>query len=225
MLLVSTTRRAATCSRPGTSASLRRTYFAVPSAGSRDRSRNPRRRRDPRRHQAHRQSSRATLVPFDVCPAYLARRELRALRTTSGEIPAMFEADRQASAFVAHRSRRGLCRWNRVFSRVPVFGMKRAIFSNEAGQGSSPIAHSAAKTDEPVREGIVAGLEPFIDTIVVCTFTALIILVHRYLEPRTRPADVELDTLPDVRSRPKPGGQFAPTRVVPGDDWHDGEHR
>ncbi|MDH5622001.1 MAG: amino acid carrier protein, partial [Gammaproteobacteria bacterium] len=57
-----------------------------------------------------------------------------------------------------------------------MFGMKRAIFSNEAGQGSSPIAHSAAKTDEPAREGIVAGLEPFIDTIVVCTFTALIIL-------------------------------------------------
>ncbi|MFK8051878.1 MAG: alanine/glycine:cation symporter family protein [Woeseiaceae bacterium] len=57
-----------------------------------------------------------------------------------------------------------------------LIGMKRALFSNEAGQGSSPIAHSAAKTDEPVREGIVAGLEPFIDTIVVCTFTALIIL-------------------------------------------------
>ncbi|MDH3646555.1 MAG: amino acid carrier protein [Gammaproteobacteria bacterium] len=56
-------------------------------------------------------------------------------------------------------------------------GMKRALFSNEAGQGSSPIAHSAAKTDEPVREGLVAGLEPFIDTLVVCTFTALIILV------------------------------------------------
>ena len=57
-----------------------------------------------------------------------------------------------------------------------LFGMKRALFSNEAGQGSSPMAHSAAKTDEPVREGIVAGLEPFIDTIVVCTITALVIL-------------------------------------------------
>jgi AGCS family alanine or glycine:cation symporter len=57
-----------------------------------------------------------------------------------------------------------------------LFGMKRAIFSNEAGQGTSPMAHSAAKTNEPVREGIVAGLEPFIDTIVVCTLTALVIL-------------------------------------------------
>jgi AGCS family alanine or glycine:cation symporter len=57
-----------------------------------------------------------------------------------------------------------------------MFGMKRALFSNEAGQGTSPMAHSAAKTNEPVREGIVAGLEPFIDTIVVCTVTALVIL-------------------------------------------------
>jgi AGCS family alanine or glycine:cation symporter len=55
-------------------------------------------------------------------------------------------------------------------------GLRRALFSNEAGQGSSPIAHSAAKTDEPVREGVVAGLEPFIDTCVVCTLTALVIL-------------------------------------------------
>ncbi len=55
-------------------------------------------------------------------------------------------------------------------------GLRRALFSNEAGQGTSPIAHSAAKTDEPVREGVVAGLEPFIDTCLVCTLTALVIL-------------------------------------------------
>ena len=58
-----------------------------------------------------------------------------------------------------------------------LWGMKRALFSNEAGQGSAPIAHAAAKTDEPVREGIVAGIGPFIDTIIVCTLTALVILV------------------------------------------------
>ncbi len=54
--------------------------------------------------------------------------------------------------------------------------MKRALFSSESGQGSSPIAHSAARTREPVSEGVVAGLEPFIDTMVVCTLTALVIL-------------------------------------------------
>jgi len=55
-------------------------------------------------------------------------------------------------------------------------GLRRALFSNEAGQGSSPIAHSAARTDEPVREGVVAGLEPFVDTCVVCTLTAMVLL-------------------------------------------------
>ena len=57
-----------------------------------------------------------------------------------------------------------------------MIGMKRALFSNEAGQGSAPIAHAAAKTGEPAREGIVGGLGPFIDTICICTLTALVIL-------------------------------------------------
>ncbi len=60
---------------------------------------------------------------------------------------------------------------------VLVQGFKRAAFSNEAGVGSAAIAHSAAKTQYPVQEGIVALLEPFIDTIVVCTMTALVIVV------------------------------------------------
>ncbi|MGE4619866.1 MAG: amino acid carrier protein [Planctomycetota bacterium] len=57
-----------------------------------------------------------------------------------------------------------------------MIGLKRALFSNEAGQGSAPIAHAAAKTGEPAREGIVGGLGPFIDTICICTLTALVIL-------------------------------------------------
>ncbi|MGQ0622396.1 MAG: alanine/glycine:cation symporter family protein [Panacagrimonas sp.] len=57
-----------------------------------------------------------------------------------------------------------------------IFGMKRALFSSESGLGTAPIAHSAVKTPEPVTEGVVAGLEPFIDTLVVCTITALVIL-------------------------------------------------
>lgn len=55
-------------------------------------------------------------------------------------------------------------------------GVARGLFSNEAGLGSAPIAHGAARTEEPVREGLVAMLGPFIDTIVVCTMTALVIL-------------------------------------------------
>jgi AGCS family alanine or glycine:cation symporter len=56
-------------------------------------------------------------------------------------------------------------------------GFKRAAFSNEAGLGSAPIAHAAAKTTEPVREGCVAILEPFIDTVVICMMTGLVITV------------------------------------------------
>jgi AGCS family alanine or glycine:cation symporter len=63
---------------------------------------------------------------------------------------------------------------------VLIQGFKRAAFSNEAGIGSASIAHSAAKTDEPVSEGIVALLEPFIDTVVICTMTALVIVISDY---------------------------------------------
>ena len=55
-------------------------------------------------------------------------------------------------------------------------GVARGAFSNEAGQGSSPIAHASSKTEDPVEEGIVSILEPFIDTLVVCSITALVIL-------------------------------------------------
>lgn len=57
------------------------------------------------------------------------------------------------------------------------FGVARGVFSNESGLGSAPIAHAAVKTNEPVREGTVAMLGPFIDTIIICSMTALVILV------------------------------------------------
>ncbi|MBL4574736.1 MAG: alanine:cation symporter family protein, partial [Opitutaceae bacterium] len=81
---------------------------------------------------------------------------------------------------------------------VLIQGIKRAAFSNEAGVGSAPIAHAAVKTRKPASEGIVALLEPFTDTVVVCTMTALVLiitgawkvdavadkdLVHLYSEP------------------------------------------
>jgi len=64
-----------------------------------------------------------------------------------------------------------------VFLLTMIYGVQRGLFSNEAGQGSAPVAHSAAKTDEPASEGVVALLEPFIDTIIVCTITGLVIVV------------------------------------------------
>ncbi|MEX0681361.1 MAG: sodium:alanine symporter family protein [Balneolales bacterium] len=64
-----------------------------------------------------------------------------------------------------------------TFMMTFVWGIRRGLFSNEAGQGSAPIAHSASKTDQPVRVGVVALLEPFIDTLVICTMTGLVIIV------------------------------------------------
>ena len=70
------------------------------------------------------------------------------------------------------------------FLGVLIIGVKRAVFSNEAGIGSAAIAHSAAKVSNPVEEGSVALLEPFIDTIVVCTMTALVIIITgSYIAP------------------------------------------
>ena len=83
-----------------------------------------------------------------------------------------------------------------TFAYAAMWGVKRALFSSEAGQGSSPIAHSAAKTDEPVREGVVAGLEPFIDTIVVCTLTALVILSSGAYD---REAEARFPSVEDVQ--------------------------
>ena len=155
----------------------------------------------------------ATLVPFMVFLYLLAGSYV--LATHFGEIPAMlgmivkyaFVPTEAAGAFIGGTA-----------GAAFMFGMKRAVFSNEAGQGSSPIAHAAAKTDEPVREGIVAGLEPFIDTIVVCTFTALIILATGIWN---RGPDVAFQSPPAI-TETEAAWQIAPVPVS-GADWGEGD--
>ncbi len=69
------------------------------------------------------------------------------------------------------------------FWGLVIIGVKRAMFSNEAGLGSAPMYHGQSKTDNPIKEGLVASLGPFIDTILVCTFTAVVIILSgAYLE-------------------------------------------
>ncbi|HSG59374.1 MAG TPA: amino acid carrier protein [Woeseiaceae bacterium] len=155
----------------------------------------------------------ATLVPFMVFLYLLAGAYV--LATHFGAIPAMlgmivkyaFVPTEAAGAFIGGTA-----------GAAFMFGMKRAVFSNEAGQGSSPIAHSAAKTDEPVREGIVAGLEPFIDTIVVCTFTALIILATGIWN---RGPDVAFESPPSV-TEVEAAWQISPVPVS-GAGWGEGD--
>ena len=154
-----------------------------------------------------------TVVPLMVV-AYLAG-GFWVLGHHVGEIPTMlglivssaFSTSAAAGAFIG----------GTVFFGFQI-GMKRAIFSNEAGQGSSAMVHAAAKTDEPVREGIVAGLEPFIDTIVVCTFTALIILSTGIWN---RAPDIAFDA-PPVYVASEAGWALAAT-PVDGDDWYPGD--
>ncbi|MGI9264111.1 MAG: alanine/glycine:cation symporter family protein [Gammaproteobacteria bacterium] len=155
----------------------------------------------------------ATIVPLMVALYLLAGSYVLAMHI--GDIPGIF-ALIVKSAFLPTEA--GGAFIGGTAASAFLFGLKRAVFSNEAGQGSSPIAHSAAKTDEPVREGIVAGLEPFIDTLVVCTFTALIILSTGIWN---RGPDVTLRSLPVV-TQTASGWQFSET-ALPGDDWVSGD--
>jgi AGCS family alanine or glycine:cation symporter len=72
---------------------------------------------------------------------------------------------------------------------VAVMGFQRAVFSNEAGVGSAAIAHSAVRTSEPMSEGLVALLEPLIDTVIICTITALVITTTLYHHPELSQVD------------------------------------
>jgi AGCS family alanine or glycine:cation symporter len=109
----------------------------------------------------------ASLVPFMVAAYVLCG--LWILASNAGQIWSGF-ATIVNGAFTPEATYGG-------FVGVLIQGFRRAAFSNEAGVGSAPIAHSAAITREPVREGFVALLEPFIDTVVVCTMTGLVIVV------------------------------------------------
>ena len=85
------------------------------------------------------------------------------------EIPSLF-------GLIIHDAFTGDAVMGGAVGSVIIAGVRRALFSNEAGLGTSDMAHGAAMTKEPVREGLVAMIEPFIDTIIVCTITALVIL-------------------------------------------------
>jgi len=90
-----------------------------------------------------------------------------------GQVPAVL-GEIVASAFQPAAQIGGFAGGTFIF--MLTWGVKRGLFSNESGQGSAPIAHAAAKTDEPVREGVVAMLGPLIDTLIICTITGLVIL-------------------------------------------------
>lgn len=87
-----------------------------------------------------------------------------------------FELIPQVFGQIFHDAFTGTAAAGITFSQVISIGMRCAVFSNEAGLGTAAMAHGAAKTKEPVREGLLAMVGPFIDTIVVCSLTAFVIL-------------------------------------------------
>ncbi len=107
------------------------------------------------------------LVPA-MCLLYVIS-ALFIILSNIGQVPAMF-------ALVVSQAFSGDAIYGGVLG-IMVTGITRAAFSNEAGIGSAAIAHSAAKTEEAAREGIVAMIGPFIDTIVICTMTALVVML------------------------------------------------
>jgi len=107
------------------------------------------------------------LVPF-MCGLYMLAGFV-ILGANAAELPAAF-ATIFGEAFSPSAAWGG-------FAGVLITGFRRAAFSNEAGCGSAPIAHSAATTNEPVRQGFVALLEPFVDTVIVCNMTGLVLVV------------------------------------------------
>lgn len=104
---------------------------------------------------------------------------------------------------------------------VLIQGIRRAAFSNEAGLGSAPIAHSAVKTDKPASEGFVALLEPFVDTVVVCTMTALVIVITGtwQVSGEVNEGATKMVAAPDSAElvRELDEGQFVHTRDSEGD--------
>lgn len=111
------------------------------------------------------------LVPF-MAFSYIAAAVIVLVMNASG-IPAAFKLIFN-DAFNGHAAVGGFT--GAVIAQAIQFGIARGLFSNEAGQGSAPIAHAAAKTKDPVQQGTIAMLGTFIDTIVICTMTALVIL-------------------------------------------------
>ena len=122
------------------------------------------------------------------------------------------------------------------FVTTMMWGVRRGLFSNEAGQGSAPIAHSTAKTAEPVSEGVVALLEPLVDTLVVCSMTGLVILITGVWQERIPTAfdlssgDISYVTVADGRTMlnvPTPtrilvrAGRQATGPEFPRLAWHD----
>ncbi len=112
------------------------------------------------------------LVPFMAIVYFIAASAVIIMMYK--EVPAAFSLI-VSDAFTGTAAAGGFV--GSTFMLTLLWGVRRGLFSNEAGQGSAPIAHAAAKTEYSAREGLVASLEPLVDTLIICTLTALVIIL------------------------------------------------
>jgi len=145
------------------------------------------------------------LVPF-MCVLYVAG-ALYVIVLHAQEIP-IYLALIVKSAFTPVAGS-GACAGVSVWIAF-TWGLKRACFSNEAGEGSAAMAHAAAKTDEPIREGVVAGIGPFVDTIIICTMSALVLLMTGTWQ---RPAVGTITSIEGNTAMVTCGGEEMPERM------------
>ncbi len=141
------------------------------------------------------------LVPF-MCIVYVAA-ALFVILANASDVPRYLAMIVQ-SAFTTQAE-------GGAFAGVTVWlafthGLRRACFSNEAGEGSAAMAHAAARTDEPIREGVVAGMGPFIDTLIICTLSALVLLISGVWN---RPAVGTVASIEDGRVTVECGGELS----------------
>jgi alanine or glycine:cation symporter, AGCS family len=145
------------------------------------------------------------LVPFMAAIYILAT--LFVIGMNIEQVPGLF-ATIFNSAFTPHGAIGGFA--GSTFFLALLWGVRRGIYSNESGQGSAPIAHAAAKTEEPVREGTVAMIGPFLDTLVICTLTGLTILISgAWNTPFPQRIDSTAPTVVLAEAELLPGGKAA----------------
>ena len=132
----------------------------------------------------------SAVVPFMAGAYFIAG--MIVIGMNIGEVPAAFSSI-FSSAFGYHEATTGITIGLMVLAMQK--GIARGIFSNEAGQGSAPIAHAAARNKDPVNQGLVAMLGTVIDTLIVCTITALIILTSGVMEPQCMASPENLSML------------------------------
>lgn len=118
----------------------------------------------------------AAIIAPGMCLIYILG-ALYVILTNLGSLPDAVRTILEGAFFGEHLGPVPESAYGGAVGTVIIMGVRRAVFSNESGLGTSAMMHAAARTDQPVREGLVSMMEPFVDTILVCTMTAMVVII------------------------------------------------